>query len=515
MKLARLALPVYVELLSAVVAVGLIDLLWVSGLGSAAVGAVTIATTTEHLALGMILTVATGTTVLVGRRDGREPTAPVIRTAWLLCGAAGLSLAVAGVLLREPLARLFTGDAVTAGLTADFYLVSMAGIPVLFAQTLVDGIFKGHGDTGTPMRTALLCNALVIALDPLFIYGLGLGVPGAALATVLARLLALAVSLVLLSRRAQAGVGRARANLADAAAVVRTGLPMSGDFLARSLVGMLLVDLVAGFGVTALAGYGIGMKIMLAGVMAFYALRQAALIRTARSGASHPAAQPAGTRTGPATATAPPVPEDGGAGPVATSAARSGGAGPTAEPVLRYGLATGAAVAAVLNAVAAPAAGLFTGDPAVAVQAVDFLRWATLYLVPFGGLIAFGGVLQASGRGGRLLAATLAGFAVQLPLAYALGSALGVTGVWLAMAAGAALGLAGAVPGPAEAVLRAARAVPGVRKSAPGAAEAVPGAVKTVVSPADAPERPAAGLWSARGRGPRSTRTAAGRRSGR
>ncbi len=124
--------------------------------------------------------------------------------------------------------------------------------------------------------------------------------------------------------------------------------------------------------------------------------------------------------------------------------------------MLRHGLATGMAVAAVLNTVAAPAAGLFTDDPAVAAQAVGFLRWAALYLVPFGGLIALGGVLQASGRGGRLLAATLAGFAVQVPLAYVLGSLLGVTGVWLAMAAGAAVGLAGAAPGPVEAVLRAA-----------------------------------------------------------
>ncbi|MEV4087263.1 MATE family efflux transporter, partial [Nonomuraea fuscirosea] len=101
----------------------------------------------------------------------------------------------------------------------------------------------------------------------------------------------------------------------------------------------------------------------------------------------------------------------------------------------------GAAVALVLNLLAAPVAGMFTGDPAAA---VSFLRWMTLYLVPFGGLIAVGGVLQASGRGGRLLAATLAGFAVQLPLAYALSSWLGVTGVWLSMAAGASISLAAA-----------------------------------------------------------------------
>src|SRR5690606_18187604 len=183
---------------------------------------------------------------------------------------------------------------------------------------------------------------------------------------------------------------------------------------------------VATFGTTALAGYGVGQKVMLAGVMVFYALRQAALIRTARG-------EPAG------------------------------------RPVLT-GLTAGVAVAAVLNAVAEPVAGMFAGDPAAA---VDFLRWMTLYLVPFGGLITVGGVMQASGRGGRLLTATLAGFAVQLPLAYLLSAWIGVTGVWLSMAAGAALSLAGAL----------------------------------------APRAPAS--WRARCRAPRSTRAAAGPPSGR
>ncbi|GGQ03077.1 MATE family efflux transporter [Streptosporangium pseudovulgare] len=437
MKLLRLALPVYVELLTAVVAVGLIDLLWVSPLGGPAVATVTIATAAENLALGVVLAVSTGTTVAVGRRDGREPLGPVVRTAWLLGGAVSLAVAVPGVLLREPLARLFTEDPGTARLTAGFFLVSLGGLPVFYAQTLTDGIFKGLGDTATPMRTALLCNALVIALDPLFVYGLGMGVQGAAAATVAARAVALGVALTLLSRRLSrhATSGRpARARRPDDAdtvrvvrtgatgdagdagdageivrvvktggtgnvgEIVRTGLPMSGDFLARSLVGMLMVELVGGFGVTPLAAYGTGTKIMLAGVMAFYALRQAAMIQTARSG-----------RAGPA-------------------------------PFL--GLAAGGIVAAVLNAVAVPAAGLFTSDAAVAAGTVDFLRWMTLYLVPFGALIAAGGTLQASGRGGRVLAATLAGFAVQLVLAHALGAALGVTGVWLAMAAGTALAAA-------------------------------------------------------------------------
>ncbi|MEU7691587.1 MULTISPECIES: MATE family efflux transporter [Microbispora] len=443
MRLIRLALPVYVELLTAVVAVGLIDTLWVSGLGSEAVAAVTVATTTENLALGVILCVGTGTTVLVGRRDGRAPLAPVIRTAWLLLGGFALAVAVPGVLLREPIARLFTDDPVTVGLAAGYYAVAFAGIPIFYAQNLVDGVFKGLGDTRTPMRTALLCNVLVIGLDPLLIYGLGLGVRGAALATVAARLATLAVSALLLVRRLRARTGAEKGTVSrsDAAAILRTGLPMSGDFLARALVGMALTGIVGRHGVAALAGYGIGLKIMMAGVMSFYALRQAAMIHTSRAGEAD--------------------------GPPRGHAA----------PVVRYGLAAGLAASLVLNALAPAAVGLFTADPAVAAEAVWFLRCMPLYLVPFGGLIAVGGVLQAGGRGAGLLAATLAGFAVQLPLAFLLGARMGTTGVWLAMAAGAALSLG-------------------------------------LVSPAWRGPR-APGRASARDRAPRSTRTAAGPRSGR
>ncbi|WP_171074020.1 MATE family efflux transporter [Nonomuraea basaltis] len=413
----RLALPIYVELLTAVVAVGVIDLLWVSSLGEAAIAAVTVGTTAEYLAYGLFLAVPTGVTVLAGRRDGHAPLAPVIRTAWLLWAAFSIAVAVPGVLLREPLAALFTDS---PSLTADFFLISLGGLPVYFAQTIVDGILKGLGNTRLPMRHALICNALVIVLDPLFIHGLEMGVQGAALATVLARAVTLAIALRSVLRLRDRGRGLV------AGEVLRTGLPMSGDFLARALVGMALVEIVAGFGTAQVAGYGIGQKIMLAGVMVFYALRQAAMIRTARSEA-------------------------------------------VGSP-LWLGLGSGAAVAAVLNLAAAPVAGLFTADPEVA---VGFLRWMALYLVPFGGLIAVGGVLQASGRGSRLLAATLAGFAVQLPLAYVLSSWLGLTGVWLSMAAGALISLAGALA------------------------------------------RHAGGPGRARGRAPRSTRTAAGPPCGR
>ncbi|MGW3348412.1 MATE family efflux transporter [Nonomuraea rubra] len=455
----RLALPIYVELLTAVVAVGVIDLLWVSGLGEAAIAAVTVGTTVEYLAYGLFLAVPTGVTVLVGRRDGHAPLGPVVRAGWVWWAVFSVAVAVPGVLLREPLAALFT-DA--PGLTAEFFLVSLGGLPVYFAQTVVDGVLKGLGDTRRPMRHAIICNVLVVGLDPLFIYGAGMGVQGAALATVIARAITLAVALRSLTRLRDASGTR----LGGAAGeVILTGLPMSGDFLARALVGMALMEIVAGFGTAAVAGYGIGQKIMLAGVMVFYALRQAAMIRTARS-----------------------------------EAVRS---------PLALGLGAGVVIAVVLNVPAVPVAGLFTGDPAVA---VEFLRWMTLYLVPFGGLIAVGGVLQASGRGSRLLTATLAGFAVQLPLAYVLSAWLGITGVWLSMAAGAAISLTGAL------VIQHAGGHSPAATPAPGPAdtpaEAAAPAPPVGFSPSGGSGRRGGGPGRVPGPAPRSTRTAADPPSG-
>ncbi|WP_433516103.1 MATE family efflux transporter [Nonomuraea sp. CA-143628] len=493
----RRALPVYVELLTAVVAVGVIDLLWVSGLGEPAIAAVTVSTTVEYLAYGLFLAVPTGVTVLIGRRDGRAPLSPVIRTGWLLWAVFSIVIAVPGVLLREPLAALFAGD---HDLMAGFLLISLGGLPVYFAQTIADGIVKGLGNTRIPMRNALVCGALVVTLDPLFIYGLDLGVQGAALATVIARTATLAISLRTLVRLTPRDSGDgllAREGDGPLAGqgdgplvregdgplagqgdgpligeVVRTGLPMSGDFLARALVGMALVGIVAGFGTAELAGYGIGQKVMLAGVMVFYALRQAAMISTARLEA-------------------------------------------TGSP-LWTGLGAGAVVAVVLNAVAVPVVGLFG---AAADPAVSFLRWMPLYLVPFGGLIAVGGVLQANGRGRRLLTATLAGFAVQLPLAYALSAWAGVAGVWLSMAAGAAISLgiaagAGATARPgAPAVSSGTPTVgPGTPTVSPGTPAVSPGT--PAVSPGGGPGRRGSAPRCVRGRAPRSTRTAAGPPSG-
>lgn len=408
-RLAGLAWPVYVELLSGVIA-SIITTFWVARLGGPAVAAVTLASGVEHLLLGLVFVVSSGTCLRLSRAHGAGDAAEagrVTATAWWLCGLGSAALAVPGVLFRQPLAELFL-DGPAAELAAGYLAVAFPGLAVFFAQKVADDLFKGAGDTRTPMRTALLGNIVLFGLDPLFIFGAGplpaLGVPGAALALVASRAVALAVTLALRRRVRTAG----RASIRSARQILTAGVSFGVDFTARMAVGMVQLGLVASFGVAAVAGYGIGYRVLLIATMAFYAVRQAAGIEAARhAGAGRPDQLPALARD------------------TAVLAAMVG------------------TVTTVLSAVAAgPLTAFFTQEAAVAAQSLAFLRLMSFYLLPYALVVGLGGVLQAAGRGRALVLATALGFAVQLPAGYGLSRLIGVNGVWVAMALGALTQLA-------------------------------------------------------------------------
>ncbi|MEU0811130.1 MATE family efflux transporter [Streptomyces sp. NPDC005970] len=422
-RLVGLARPVYGELLAGVVA-GIVNMVWVARLGGPAVAAVAVATNVENLALGLILMVGSGTTVLVASaRGARDPVAlrTAVRGGWALWALLTPAVAVGGWALREPLARLVLGgaDGPVLRLAADYFAISLPGLAVFFAQNLLDGVLKGAGDARTPMRLAFLANALILVLDPLLIFGLcglpRLGVTGAAWATVAGRSIALAAGLVALRRnrllRRAAATARPAARpagrppggrLAALRATAATGLPMAADFTARMAGSLLLVAVVARIGVTSVAAYAIATKAMYVATMSFYAVRQAAAIHTAHTL---------------------------GAGRDARAA--------IARQAALLGLALGALAAVALPAAAPWVMRAFGARPDVAEAGAAFLRCVGPYLALLGCLIALGGVFEGSGGSPLMLRVTLAGTAVQLPLAYGL-SGFGLPGVCAAMALAAA-----------------------------------------------------------------------------
>ncbi|MEU7388117.1 MATE family efflux transporter [Streptomyces tanashiensis] len=402
--LVRLARPVYFELLAGVAA-GIINMVWVARLGGDAVAAVAVASNVENLLLGVVLMAGSGTTVLVARARGADDPGAVraaVRGGTALGALLVPPVALGGLLLREPLATLLLGGSghPAHALATAYFAVSLPGTAVFFATNVLDGILKGAGDTRTPMRLAFLANGLILVLDPLLIHAYG--VPGAALATVAGRSVALAAGLIALRRDPLLRAARAaRAALPTAAALRRTaatGLPMAVDFAVRMAGALALVSVVARLGVTEIAAYGIATKAMYVATMAFYAVRQAAAIHSAHLlGGGRDERRAVGRQA------------------------------------LLLGGALGASAAGLLLLGAGPVMRAFGAEPAVAEAGALFLRCLGPYLLLMAGYIALAGVFEGTGASPYLARITVAGVLVQLPLAYALSGA-GLPGICLAMA---------------------------------------------------------------------------------
>ncbi|MYT70604.1 MULTISPECIES: MATE family efflux transporter [unclassified Streptomyces] len=409
--LIGLARPVYFSLLASVAA-GIINTVWVARLGGDAVAAVAVATNVENVLLGVALVFGSGATVLVAHARGAGDPGAVRAAARGGAGLCALIVPVVvagGWLFRSDLARLVLGGGDEQGalrLATSYFAVSMPGMAVFFAQQLVDGLLKGAGDTRTPMRLALLANGLILVLDPLLIHAYG--VVGAAVATVAARLVALAVGVVVLRRdpvlRAARTATVGERPAASVRRTLRTGLPMSADFTVRQTGALALIAVVARLGVTSVAAYAVAYKILYLATMAAYAVRQAASIHTAhRRGAGRDERRAIGR-----------------------------------QAVLVAG-AAGLAAAGLFLVLAPWLPRAFGAPHAVTAEAALFLRCVGPYLVLMAAFIALGGVFEGSGGAGRVLRVTLLGTALQLPCALWLSELWGLPGVCAALGAAMAV----------------------------------------------------------------------------
>lgn len=261
----RLALPAVGTTLFQVL-FNITDTFWVGRLlGSDALAAVSLASYSVWALVSLGELVGVGLTAVAARRHGERDPAAAARatgTALWLALALGVVVAAAGLAGLPAVFRLMEAEGRVAALARDFLVIQLLGAFLIYGYFVVTAAFRSAGDTRTPfvlLGASVLVN---VVLDPLMIAGIGpfapLGVYGAALATVLTRGFSFVVGLALLWRR-----GGVRLSLEPrvAATIVRIGLPTMLTGVLFSLIYMLLVRVVGGFGTPAIAALGVGHKI--------------------------------------------------------------------------------------------------------------------------------------------------------------------------------------------------------------------------------------------------------------
>lgn len=269
--LVTLAVPiVFSNLLQT--AYQLVDTFWVGRLGASAVAAVSLSFPIIFFMISLGLGLAVAGTILVAQYQGSGDSAMVNHvSAQALIGVVAISLLLAVLgFFSARYVVMFLGAADDVLPPATQYLrVSFVGLPFLFAYVIFQSLMRGVGDARTPLLIVSGTVTLNFLLDPLFIHGWGMvpgmGVSGAALATVITQGLAAVVGLAMLFS-GRYGIHLERAHLIPDFALIwrllKLGLPAAVEQSTRALGLMVMTVLVAGFGTVALAAYGIGTRML-------------------------------------------------------------------------------------------------------------------------------------------------------------------------------------------------------------------------------------------------------------
>lgn len=166
--------------------------------------AVSIGSQVMHMLTVMIVGLAMGTTVSIGQAvgggDRRRAAQDVGNTVTLFLALSILLMGVLLVLVDPIVSVMSTPEEAVSG-TADYLTICFIGIPFITAYNIISSIFRGMGDSKSPMYFIAVACAANIVLDYLFMGALGMGPAGAALGTTLSQAVSVAVSLVVILKR--------------------------------------------------------------------------------------------------------------------------------------------------------------------------------------------------------------------------------------------------------------------------------------------------------------------------
>jgi len=252
----------------------LTDIYWVGRLGMAHVAALTMFGSIAWILGSTNQIVGTGSIALISRRYGEreyEATRDVIRQTLLLKFAIAAIMAVAGLLLVPLIIRIMSDDPDVHRYAVEYGNVFFLGLPFMFSSYSIYTALRGVGDAPKAMYIMLMSTAMNVALDPLFIFGLDMGVAGAALATGISATTAVIVGLVVLSSgRSNITVPllrRFHPRISVMLQILKIGIPAGVNGLMRSVAHWYVTTLVATFGTLVVAAYGISIRIMELGIL--------------------------------------------------------------------------------------------------------------------------------------------------------------------------------------------------------------------------------------------------------
>ena len=160
--------------------------------GDNALAAVGSAMPILNLLLAIFVGVSTGAGIVISQHYGardREGLSLAVGNCLTLAAIASLAIMILGPLVTSPFLELLGTPQSIIGWCADYLVIMFVGILGFFFYNMLSGVLRGLGDSLSALIFLLISAGLNVALDLLFVAKFGLGVPGVAIATVIAQVI--------------------------------------------------------------------------------------------------------------------------------------------------------------------------------------------------------------------------------------------------------------------------------------------------------------------------------------
>src|SRR6266850_86969 len=267
-----LAIPMVLEMaMESLFAI--VDVFWVAHLGANAIATVGLSESILTLIYCVAMGLSMAITAMVARRIGeKDPEGAAVATVQgLAAGIVGaIAMSVTGALFATRLLAIMgaSPDVIATGHQyAAIILGGSISVVLLFVN---NGAFRGAGDAAVAMRVLWVSNLINLVLDPCCVFGIGpfprLGVTGAAVSTTCGRSIGVIYQFWILFRgssRLRIVAQQMRVKLDVLVRLVRVAINGMFQYGIGQISWMILVRIVSTFGRAALAGYTIGIRVII------------------------------------------------------------------------------------------------------------------------------------------------------------------------------------------------------------------------------------------------------------
>lgn len=247
---------------------GAVDLLIVGKFANSAdVSAVSTGSQIMMTLTNLVSSFAMGTTILLGQQIGsgkKEDGGHTVGTAIVLFGIIAILMSVVLVIFSPQICGVMNAPEEAFDKTVEYVRICGSGMLVVVAYNLISCIFRGLGDSKTPLLTVAIACIFNITGDLLLCAVFHLGTKGAALATVFAQIISVAVSLAFIRRKELPFVMKKKdihINKHILRKITKLGAPIALQDILVSISFLIILAIVNSMGLTASAGVGVAEKV--------------------------------------------------------------------------------------------------------------------------------------------------------------------------------------------------------------------------------------------------------------